>query len=437
MTRQRLRTRLARARAAALALATGVMLAACGSGLPSPLDPLSALLGAGSPVRFLVDYMKDWYLWTDRLPRFIDASRWSTPEEALDALRVEEDRYSFIASADSFNAFFDDGRALGYGFGYAIVDTQVIVRSVQPASNAATAGLRRGDRIIAVDGKPTPGLVAAGTFDDALGPVVEGQRAVLSVQRGGATIEFAMARGWYEVASVLESRAIDTADGRVGYLAFYTFTEPARTQWDTALDGLRAAGVRDLIIDLRENGGGRLSVANHVASSLAPPEAASLRSLHLEFNDRHVDANESFEFEQGTGFAGRVIWITGAGTCSASESVIAALMPYRVKAQIGAATCGKPVGFTPPEYEGKVYNIVTFRSKNRDGYTDYFQGIAPDCMVPEDYDHAFGDPAEARLAAALAWLRDGRCVAAQTKSFVPPRAAAPDRGLDALTGRLR
>src|SRR5262249_16939702 len=113
----------------------------------------------------------------------------------------------------------------------------------------------------------------------------------------------------------------------------------------------------------------------------------------------------------------RVLVLTGAGTCSASESIINSLRGVGVQViQIASPTCGKPYGFFPQDNCGTTYFSLEFKGVNAVGFGDYSDGFSPSnavsgagtpvpgCAVADDFGHALGDPNEARLAAALGYL---------------------------------
>jgi carboxyl-terminal processing protease len=413
---------------AAMALGT----AGCGGGGDG--GQMSGTPGVNADVKFLSDYMADWYFWYSQLPA-VDLTTFATPEDALTAMRVAQDRFSFIETAETFNALFDNSQALGFGFGYIVLGTQVWIRFVQPLANAATAGLQRGDRLVAVGGTPVETLIAQNTLDASFGPAQDGYSLVLSIQRGTQMLDLPMTKSWYTVKNVLDARVLDNAGRKVGYINFFSFNTPAQGEWNTALQQVLDGGAQDLVVDLRENGGGLLSVATALSSSMAPAGQSGQLYGHLEFNDKHVASDSTLSL-QAAATAGRIdnlVWITSPRTCSASESLMVSLRPYRSAMSVGETTCGKPVGFTAPTFDGKVYNVVTFRSVNRDGFTDYYQGLAPDCSVADDYATPFGDPNEPKLAVALQTLRTGTCPAATTKSIerhLPPVV----RGMVNMTG---
>ena len=106
----------------------------------------------------------------------------------------------------------------------------------------------------------------------------------------------------------------------------------------------------------------------------------------------------------------RVTVLSGPDTCSASESVINGLRGVNVQVtQIGGTTCGKPYGFIPRDNCGTTYFAIQFKGVNNQGFGDYADGIAPTCVVADDFSRQLGDPAEGRLAAALGYRVTGAC----------------------------
>lgn len=237
---------------------------------------------------------------------------------------------------------------------------------------------------------------------------------------------------------MLAARVIAQPDGPVGYIALYTFSEPARTAWAQAIATVRAAGANRLVVDLRDNSGGRLDVAAAVAASLAPPGASDATFVELRHGPRRSASDRSVPFPTGptAGFA-QVAWIVSEASCSAAEALIAGLRPYRTDVVIGTRTCGKPVGFDPVVRGEVVLNAVTFSVRNRDGLTDWFDGLSPTCPVAAEPWLPLGDPADPRLAEALRMLSTGACANDPTAAKAAPAPArSPERaaGLPAETG---
>jgi carboxyl-terminal processing protease len=427
--------RLLSATLRAAALAAGLAAAGCGGGGDGGEAPTAGAADGLTEVQWVKSVMTGLYLYADRVGD-PDLSQARTAGQALEALRVvPPDRFSYVEARGAYDGFFDEGRALGLGIGYRIVGDAIVLRFVQPDSPAGRAGLRRGDRIASIDGATAASLVAAGRVAAALGPATAGLALRLAWMRDGTTVEAIVAKDWYTVAPVLESRVIERDGRRIGYVALYTFTEPARQAWTDAIAGLRAAGARSLVVDLRENGGGRLFVAAEVAGSLAPAAAVGDVFATLRYNARNAanDQTIAIAAHMATGSFEQVAWLVSDATCSASESLIAGLRPFRADAVIGTPTCGKPVGFNPQPRGDTVLNAVSFASRNRDGWGDWFDGIAPTCTVGDEPFVAFGDVGDPRLAEALHWLATGTCSAAAAAAIVP-KAAAPRAVRQRVTG---
>ena len=422
------RPRAPRRLAGALWLVAG--LAACGAGSSPP--GVSA-----SDADWVGTVMREAYLYADRMPD-ADLSGTTDAAAALEALRVNPpDRFSYVERRDRYEAFFDDGRSVGLGLSLRVDAGRLVLRIVQPDAPAGRAGLRRGDRIVSIDGADAASLIAAGAVSDALGPAEAGRIVRLVVERDGASREVVLEKAAYAVAPVLAARIVERPGGRVGYVSLYTFSEPARVAWADTVASLRAAGARSLVVDLRENGGGRLNVAAEIAGSLAPPSAIGEPFTELRHNARRIadDRTIPLPAHPATGAFERVAWLVSDATCSASESLIAGLRPYRDDPVIGTPTCGKPVGSEPRTRGDLVLSALTFSSRNRDGLTDWFDGLAPTCSVVDEPYLPPGDEADPRLAEALHRLETGRCTRGAAKSAPRDAGAVPRAtGLSGETG---
>jgi hypothetical protein len=236
---------------------------------------------------------------------------------------------------------------------------------------------------------------------------------------------------------------------KVGYLLFNEHMATAEAGLFDAGHELQAlGGVDDLVIDLRYNGGGYVDIASELAYMIAGPGPTTGKTFEqMKFNDKHptVDpvagtlivptpfhaAAQGFSsVAAGTPLPhldlARVVVLTGPGTCSASESVLNGLRGVDVDVvQIGATTCGKPYGFYPQDNCGTTYFTIQMEGVNQKGFGDYADGFVPGgagaaglpgCAIDDDFGHPLGDPAEARLAAALGWVDTGACAPRRTTS---------------------
>src|SRR5690606_6344826 len=115
-------------------------------------------------------------------------------------------------------------------------------------------------------------------------------------------------------------RVFESANGPVGYLVFSRFVVDARSELDAAFDTFTAAGVERLVIDLRYNGGGSLSMARHLNNLAAGARAEgeiSYQLRHNEFMAEEYDRVYYFENLANSVNPEQVIFLTTGSTQSA------------------------------------------------------------------------------------------------------------------------
>jgi carboxyl-terminal processing protease len=418
--------------------ATVAGLSGCGGG-GSSSSGVNSSITAKDEITFLSSYMNQWYLWYKEIP-VVDLNTFTSVELALKALKVPQDKFSALSSTEESQALLIDGKLLAFGLTYKLEDNKALkVRYVQPNSPALASGLLRGDSITAIDGESIATLISTNRFDTAFGPQEAGITRVLAVTRGITTLNIRMTKAWFDVdsAPVAKTFTVGPASSdKVGYVVFNQFTNPALTQWRNALQTVKQQGATKVIVDLRFNGGGLVQVSASSTAGLAPISAAGKLFASLTFNDKNTRNNENFVFtnEAAAGTFNEVVFLTSPSTCSASEEMIVGLQPYLPATKvtiIGQTTCGKPVGFRAPDYNGKRYNIVVFKGSNAAGKTDYFDGLVPTCGAIDDFTQPVGATNESMLAVALEFLKTGACPAsanvAQTKSFTSTQERAKER----------
>ncbi|MEZ5740185.1 MAG: S41 family peptidase [Burkholderiaceae bacterium] len=405
-----------------LALAIG----ACGSDSLPGLPGLPGLPDNRDAKTFLLEYLRDWYLWEDQLPASVDPDDYASDKALLDGLRIAQDTFSYISDAVSYNRFFD-GETIGFGIHYRVRANDLLLLMVQPQSPAARAGLRRGQTITAIQGESIAALATRDGVSDAFGPTDEGIVRRFDVLDDGTARQIEVTKALYPLTYVLAENLFEQTGRKIGYVNFYSFADGGVTPWQAALDRLLAQGAQDLIVDLRTNGGGLLSTAAQVGSALADVSGQPMSELQFNRLHRNSDRTIRFTSDPRAGRFNRLVWLTSDQTCSASEALIQGLAPYRAATRIGTTTCGKPVGFTPQTHKDKVYSIVTFRLRNASGATDYFDGLPADCPVPDNGVGQFGQADEPLTAAALAWLQSGQCPAAAGQAGKAGKASTRTR----------
>ncbi|MBX3607685.1 MAG: peptidase S41 [Piscinibacter sp.] len=409
-----------------------VLLAACGGGgggTPAP----AASCDLATQQDWLRSYMLDWYLWSGRAPNPAP-SGFDSLQTYFDALRfagdatTRADVWSYYQDSASYNQFFAEGQTMGYGLFVNGNERQLPlrVRMVEPQGPAALAGLVRGDRIVSIDGVPDTELIQ-GDFR-LLSPAQAGQQITVVAETAAGLRSVVLTAALYTLTPVPTTRVLPLGDGRkAGYLALKDFIVQAQSPVEAAFADFRSQGATELIIDLRYNGGGRVSTANHLASQVVGAVRAGQLFTELRYNAAHQNANNRFLFSAAPAPAfGRVVVLTGSRTCSASELIVNGLAPHVPVVTLGGTTCGKPYGFNPVASCGNTFSVVNFQSYNAADFADYDDGLAPTCPVAEDFTGTLGDPAETLTGAAVSYLETGAC----------PVAAAPPVAAGSLRRRL-
>lgn len=380
--------------------------------------------------QIILEIMQDIYLWNDRMP-MANPADYSSPEAFLQALLVPEDEFSFITSAAADDAFFGDSQFAGIGFqSRQPGDGTVRVVDVFEGSPAELGGLARGDSIVAVDGRPIEDVLAEEGFSASLGPPTVGTTVELDwIDVAGQAFSSVFTKEVVTIPPVSAASVIDTATGKIGYFLFRNFVEPGVPALNRVFADLREAGIDELVIDLRYNSGGLLSVLEVLANLIGGEITQSQVMYSLVYNDNNAFRNETRPFSD-TGNAAdlpRIVIITTGSTASASEMVINALRPFIDVVLIGDTTFGKPVGQLGFVFCEKILRPVSFRTVNAVGDTDFFDGFAPDCAAEDGIDTALGDPAEASLSEALTYLQTGSCSVAGKSAESVARAPKPER----------
>jgi carboxyl-terminal processing protease len=362
---------------------------------------------------YVRDVMTDLYLWYSDMPG-ADPADYDTPESYLEAIRFRplDTTFSYITSRAENDAFFSNSQFIGIGISTSVVGNEMRVLQVFPDSPAAEAGLSRGDRILAIDRQSVAELVQRGTIDTAFGPSEDGIAVDVTFRDLSGTAHDAhLVKRPVTIPTVSLTRVYEQNGRRIGYVFFRNFVEPSVAALDTAFDELNAAGIDDLVLDLRYNGGGLVGVAQHLASLIGGARTRGQVFTEYFHNDKNMFRNHRVRFLQRPNAAqlDRLIVITTRASASASELVINSLRPFMPVVIIGDRTYGKPVGQYQVGFCDKLLAPVSFMLRNANGEGSYFAGLAPDCAADDDPEHQLGDPEEASLREAFTFIASGGC----------------------------
>jgi carboxyl-terminal processing protease len=226
------------------------------------------------------------------------------------------------------------GRYAGVGVQMDLRDSGITVVASLPGTPAARAGILTGDRIVEIDGKTTAGLTADEALRALRGPV--GSKIKISVDRPGlaARLPFTITRAEIDVSPVQHALLLPE---RVGYVELSVFSTDAARKLSHAVDSLRSAGARALVLDLRGDPGGLLDQGVDVADLFLDPgqRIVSTRGRSAEESQAYADSVPQK-------YAGMpLVVLTDSGTASASEIVAGALQDHDRALVVGTTTYGK------------------------------------------------------------------------------------------------
>ena len=178
-----------------------------------------------------------------------------------------------------------------------------------PDSPASEAGLSRGDRIVEIGGRTVAALIASGEIGAAFGPSEIGVETDIVFVRPGRRAP----RGAHGQAAGDDSdRVVDPglrrrADGGSATSSSAISSQPSFEALDAAFAELAAAGVDELVLDLRYNGGGLVNVAQHLASYIGGIRTDGQVFAEYFHNDKNAFRNRILRFEPQAAAAARSI----------------------------------------------------------------------------------------------------------------------------------
>jgi carboxyl-terminal processing protease len=363
---------------------------------------------------FVRDALQAYYYWYKDLPS-PDPASFSSPEAYLDAVRYRplDSSFSYITSKAASDAFYSDSQFIGFGLSYKrTADTELRLAQTFPGSPAADAGMDRGDALLSVNGKAVADLLRTGEINTIFGAEQVGVTAdVVWRILGGPERRATLAKRLVTIPTVSQTAVLSAGSSRVGYIHFRNFVQPSVEALNAAFTQLRDQGATELVLDLRYNGGGLVSVAQHLGGLIGGPPLEGQVFVQFTHNDKQSSRDTAYRFEakpQALAVS-RLVVIATRGSASASEAIINGLRPFMDVKVVGDATYGKPVGQYGFDFCEKVLYPVAFLVTNARGEADYFGGIPADCAAADDVDHALASPQEASLAEALYVVRNGRC----------------------------
>lgn len=378
--------------------------------------------------QWIADSMRLYYYWNEQLP--VKPAAQSSADLFFRSLLVPADRFSYLDDPsvikDSYSSF------AYYGFEYELITLPQlpgrlvgVITLVVPGSSSAQRGLKRGDCFSVVNNIS----LEQSTSEQIIDLLKKGQGITFQrIEIAGNTIvnrdRIVIPVAHFREQPVHLTRIFGDAAQKTGYLFYNYFDGAFDKRLLDSIGKLKAAGISELILDMRYNPGGDVSSAAKLAAVLAPVQPAQLFVVYKANRNGGLFKSSFQETMSENNYAptdfttvsnyrislNRVIVLTTSSTASAAELLINNLRPYIPVIQIGTKTMGKDMASFAiddqrvPKKIPYILHPLVFKLYNAQQRGDYATGLSPDFTADEWETfplEALGSPADPLIKKAL------------------------------------
>lgn len=260
----------------------------------------------------------------------------SLAQAGIEALLSRLDPFSSFIPASELSAYNEplEGNFEGIGIEYLILEDTLVVSSVVPGGPADAAGLKPGDRIFQVDNRNFTG---AWLNNDTIQQTIRGKEGT-SVQlkvlkSNGSSTNKILVRGKIPINSLEVALMLDE---KTGFIKLNKFSASTLEEFRKSFTILRAKGMEQLILDLRDNPGGYLEAAIGLADEFLEED-----NLITYTQGAHAPLREMYATGMGRFERGKLAVLINENSASASEVVAGALQDHDRATLIGRRSYGK------------------------------------------------------------------------------------------------
>ncbi|MDE3212288.1 MAG: S41 family peptidase [Bacteroidota bacterium] len=226
-----------------------------------------------------------------------------------------------------------NGEFYGIGIEYNIFSDTLNVLNVLPGSPSDKAGIRVGDKFIRVDDSLIAGVHITTNKIKGLLRGVGGSVVHITVLRAGKTQVIGVTRGMIPLYSLDAAYMINDS---TGYIRLNKFSETTYEEFMNAAQGLLKKGMKCMILDLRDNGGGILTEATNIADEFLDGNKMITYTVGEHSPKKEYRCSKDGIFETG-----KLVVLANEETASASEILIGALQDWDRATIVGRRTFGK------------------------------------------------------------------------------------------------
>ena len=283
---------------------------------------------------------------------------------------------SFIQSVSGNESFEGVGMELG------IKGKILTVVAPLEGTPAYKAGIKAGDKILKIDDKTTEGMQVEEAINLIRGQKGTQVKLIISRKNLDKPKEFILTRDVINVPVI----RWEMEDNDIAYIKIYQFAGNLPSKFEDVVSEILKNNAKKIILDLRNNPGGYLEVANEIASWFIPKDKVVVRE---EFRDGKSNEYKSRGYQHLQKFP--VIVLVNGGSASASEILAGALRDQKGVKLVGEKTFGKGSVQTLETFEdGSSLKITVAKWFTPNGTSITDEGLKPDVeieLTQEDTDN--------------------------------------------------
>ena len=289
------------------------------------------------------------------------------------------DPHSVFFTPDEYEDFQvgTTGSFGGLGIELGIIDSYPGVISPIEDTPAWRIGLKAGDKIVAIEGKPTDGMTIMEAVKQLRGE--PGTKVTVSIMRKG----FTKPRDYTITREIINTKSIkyEVYDNNIAYVRIMRFQERTSADLRAALDAIvkkTDGNIRGIILDLRNDPGGLLNKSVEVADDFIEDGIIVYTKGRVSGSDMTFTAKKDGTLPRDI----PMVVLVNGGSASASEIVAGALKDHKRAILVGEKTYGKgSVQSIIPLPDGSGLKITTAKYFTPSGISIQDKGIVPDIVI--------------------------------------------------------